>query len=151
MRQRSRSWVKDMVRELYLYWQDAHASRGLLQHMVMTRHAATLQGSGVDVLCISVQMPRPGRQGAAAKVQGKTQQLLSRPMAQIIQDINEQNLRKAVQQSKTLEGVLDEEQDSLLQQALQESAQEAACAGVTESDHVIVCLRGRGGHSMVSG
>eukprot|EP00891_Asterochloris_glomerata_P002587 jgi/Astpho2/2587/Aster-04292 len=79
----------------------------------------------------TLRRPRPGRQGAvAAKVQGKTQQLLSRPMAQIIQDINHENLRRAVQQSKTLEGMLDEEQDPLLQQALQESAREApACAG----------------------
>ena len=86
----------------------------------------------IDDLCTSVQRPRPGRQGAAAKVQGKAQQLLSRPMAQIIQDINEENLRRAVQQSKTLGGMLEEEQDPLLQQALQDSAQEAeACAGVT--------------------
>ena len=120
------------MRELSLYWQHGHASRGLLQRMSMTIHAATFQGSVTDVVCISVQRPRPGRQGAvAAKVQGKTQQLLSRPMAQIIQDINHENLRRAVQQSKTLEGMLDEEQDPLLQQALQESAREApACAGV---------------------
>ena len=99
--------------------------------MVTTRHAATLQCSVIDVVCISLQRPQPGRQGAAAKVQGKTQQLLSRPMAQIIQDINKENLRRAVQQSKTLEEMLDEEQDPQLQQALQDSAQEAACRGVT--------------------
>ena len=91
-----------------------------------------LQGSVIDDLCTSVQRPRPGRQGAAAKVQGKAQQLLSRPMVQIIQDINEENLRRAVQQSETFGGMLEEEQDPLLQQALQDSAQEAeACAGVT--------------------
>ena len=111
----------------------------LLQHKLKTRHAATRQCSVIDVVFISLQRPRPGRQGAAAKAQGKMQQLLSRPMAQIIQDINEENLRRAVQRSKTLDGMLDEEQDSPLQQALQESVQEAeACAGVTGPTHSII-------------
>ena len=110
------------------------------------------RAQGIDVVCTSVQVPRPGRQCAAAKVQGKTQQLLTRPMAQIIQDINEENLRRAVQQSKTLEGMLDEEQDPLLQQALQDSAQKAeACAGVTALTVLSSKLSCRGRHCMLSG